>query len=287
LALTFITALMIGLLGSVHCIGMCGGIVGALNIAPSAAQRDSRLNRLAHHLIYNSGRILSYMLIGALMGFIGAQTSRLSTEALLPIGGVIAGLFMIALGLYLAGWWYGIQVLERAGMRVWKIIEPLGRRFIPARTRLHVFGLGLVWGWLPCGLVYSALALAMVSASPVQGAWIMLGFGLGTLPMLLAMGHAAQYLRKIVRQPMVRRLVGTLIILFGVYTFVTAFSKKEHHHGAREHESAASVSATKSGLLSEVYAAVGSSLQRHQRAGMNSTPPTGCCLPWPVPQTAG
>ncbi len=226
---------MIGLLGSTHCIGMCGGIVGSLNIGLKQAQQGSLLRRFSHHMIYNSGRILSYMLIGTLAGFAGAQASGLSGGAILPLGGLIAGLVMIALGLYLGGWWYGITVLEKAGAHVWKIIEPMGRRVMPPRNRIHVFGLGLVWGWLPCGLVYSALILAMASASPLQGAWIMLGFGLGTLPMLLAMGHAAAYLRKTTRRPVVRRIIGVLIILFGVYTCLNAFKQKGHDHGAQVH----------------------------------------------------
>lgn len=223
---------MIGLLGSSHCIGMCGGIVGSLNIGLPQTQHRSLVSRLSHHLLYNSGRILSYMFIGALAGFAGAQASRLSAGAILPVGGFIAGLIMITLGLYLGGWWHGITVLERAGTHVWRLIEPLGRRVMPPRNRRHVFALGLVWGWLPCGLVYSALVLAMASASPLHGAWIMLGFGLGTLPMLLAMGHAAGYLRNITRLPVVRRIIGILIILFGVYTCYMAISRQGHNHAS-------------------------------------------------------
>ena len=230
LELTFFTALIIGLLGSTHCIGMCGGIVGTLSINSPQSSAGSGRNRIMHHLTYNSGRILSYMFIGSMAGLAGAQASRLSSEVMLPVGGIIAGLFMIMLGLYLAGWWYGIQVLEKAGTYIWKLVEPLGKKVIPPRSRIQVFALGLVWGWLPCGLVYSALALAMVSASPLQGAWIMLGFGLGTLPMLLAMGHAAGQLRKIVRQPVIRRIIGSIIILFGVYTCIMAFNRQPHHH---------------------------------------------------------
>ena len=236
--LTFFTALMIGLLGSTHCIGMCGGIVGTLNIRSPQAQGGPGSRQMIHHLTYNTGRILSYMFIGSLAGFVGSQASRLTAEVLLPAGGVIAGLFMIMLGLYLAGWWYGIQVLEKAGMHIWKRIEPLGKKVIPPRNRMQVFALGLVWGWLPCGLVYSALALAMVSASPLQGAWIMLGFGLGTLPMLLAMGHVAGQLRKIAQKRIIRRIIGSIIILLGVYTCFMAFNQQAHHHDPMGHEAA-------------------------------------------------
>ena len=239
--LTFFTALTIGLLGSTHCIGMCGGIVGALNIGLGQSRRQSQLSRITHHLTYNTGRIVSYMFAGGLAGLVGNQAARYSAGTALPTGRVIAGLFMIALGLYLAGWWHGIKKLENAGMHIWKVIEPVGRRFIPPRNPLHVFGLGLVWGWLPCGLVYSALALAMTSASPRQGILLMLGFGIGTLPMLLAMGSVAGQLRRIMQHTIFRRITGTVIIVFGVYTCVTAFNEYGHHHsepgqGVMEHE---------------------------------------------------
>jgi len=234
LELTFFTALTIGLLGSTHCIGMCGGIVGALNIGLVQSRQQSWLSRITHHLTYNTGRIVSYMFAGTLAGLIGAQATRLSAGAL-PVGRVIAGLIMIALGLYLAGWWLGIKRIDKAGLRLWRLIEPMGRRFIPPRNPLHVFGLGLVWGWVPCGLVYSALALAMTSSSPRHGALLMLGFGLGTLPMLLAMGTVAGQLRKIMQNTIVRRIAGTLIMLFGAYTCVTAFNEDRHHHTAANH----------------------------------------------------
>lgn len=227
--LTFLTALMIGLLGSTHCLGMCGGIVGALN-AGSPKPIRSYASRAAHHFSYNAGRIMSYVFAGTLAGLAGALISHSALGTVVPIGRLIAGLFMIALGLYLAGWPQIINWLEKLGIHIWKRIEPLGRRFLPAKTPLHAFGLGLVWGWLPCGLVYSALALAIASASPGQGALIMLGFGLGTLPMLLAMGGAADYLLKLVRKPVMRQAAGACVVLFGIYTCFIALSGHGHQH---------------------------------------------------------
>jgi len=227
--LTFFAALMIGLLGSIHCVGMCGGIVGALN-AGLGPSRRSQLSLVAHHLTYNAGRILSYAIAGALAGLMGSLAIKFSLGTALPVGRLIAGLFMIALGLYLAGWWYALTAIEKAGLHIWRRIEPLGRRFLPAETPARAFGLGLVWGWLPCGLVYSALALSMASASAGQGALIMLGFGLGTLPMLLAMGSVAGRLLGLVRRPAMRQIVGASIILFGVYTCVSAFAAYRAHH---------------------------------------------------------
>jgi hypothetical protein len=214
---------------------MCGGIVGALNLGLAQSGGATRLSRIAHHFTYNAGRILSYTFAGALAGLIGGQATRFESGTALPVGSMIAGLVMIALGLYLAGWWRAIGGVEKAGLHIWRYIEPWGRRFLPARTPWQVFGIGLVWGWLPCGLVYSALALAVVSASPRQGALLMLGFGVGTLPMLLGMGNFAGHLRKLVQYPVVRQITGALIMLFGAYTCVTAFSDDGHRHSAAIH----------------------------------------------------
>ena len=220
--LTFYTALIIGLLGSTHCIGMCGGIVGALSTGLKNPRPVSDLVLASYLLAYNAGRILSYTAAGALAGLIGAQAAKFSADSALSVGRLVAGLFMIALGLYLADWWRAIAVLETAGLRIWRVIQPLGRRFIPARTTWQALGLGLVWGWLPCGLVYSALALAMASASPQQGALTMLGFGLGTLPMLLAMGSIIEYLRQLVRHSAIRQGAGLCVMLFGVHSSLLA-----------------------------------------------------------------
>jgi len=227
--LTFYTALIIGLLGSTHCIGMCGGIVGALSSGlPQSAQAPRFL--ISHHLTYNAGRIISYMLAGAAAGFIGSQLSMMSLGTIVPIGRLIAGLFMIALGFYLAGWWQAIAGVEKLGLHIWKHIRPLGQQLLPANTPLRAFGLGLVWGWLPCGLVYSTLALSMMSAQPGQGALVMLGFGLGTLPALLAMGSVAETFLKLLRQPIPRTIAGICVVCFGVYTCFTALNSSGHQH---------------------------------------------------------
>jgi hypothetical protein len=220
--LSFFTALTIGFLGSAHCIGMCGGIVGALDAGLPQSRRRSRSAQIAYHLTYSAGRILSYSVAGAVAGLIGAQVTAIPFSAVLPMGGLIAGLFMIALGLYLAGWRSAFAWLENAGQHIWKYIQPLGKHFYPVKTPLQAFGLGVVWGWLPCGLVYSVLALSLLSGEPSRGALLMLGLGLGTLPMLLTLGKAHDYLRGVTRHPTLRRLAGAAVILFGAYTSLTA-----------------------------------------------------------------
>ena len=228
----FYAALMIGLLGSTHCVGMCGGIVGALSagLKPDPARPISAL--AAYHLAYNAGRILSYTAAGAAIGLLGSQIDMMNVSAALPIGRLIAGLFMIALGLYLAGWWQAITLLEKGGAYVWRWIEPLGRRFLPVRSPLHAAGLGMIWGWLPCGLVYSTLVLAMSSMSASQGALIMLGFGLGTLPVLLTLGNLSGNLRALAQHPVARRIAGSGVLLFGIYTCISAFDEGRHLHAS-------------------------------------------------------
>jgi uncharacterized protein len=224
-----VSAFLVGLFGSVHCIGMCGGIVGVLTMGLPASNRPSGLKRLPYLLAYNSGRIGSYVIAGAVVGFLGAGASRyLSPADALTAGRVISGLFMLALGLYIGGWSPALVHLERFGEKLWRRIEPFGRRFLPAKHPLHALGLGLVWGWLPCGLVYSALAFALASGDVMQGAARMAAFGLGTLPMLLAMGAAAHYLVVFTRKPAVRHFAGAVIIAFGVITLVSPGGYLQH-----------------------------------------------------------
>ena len=216
--LTLVAAFLVGLLGSTHCLGMCGGIVGALTLGLHDDIRRSPVRLFPYLAAYNIGRIASYAIAGALVGFLSAQILRIAPpEQARLIAKIITGGFMIALGLYLAGWWPGLAALERLGGKLWALIEPFGRRFLPVNHPLKALALGLVWGWLPCGLVYSALAWSLASGDAVQGAALMLAFGLGTLPMLLAMGAAAHWLGHITRLPWVRRGAGVLILLFGVY----------------------------------------------------------------------
>ena len=136
---------------------------------------------------------------------------------------------MILFGIYLAGWWHSLLFLERGGARLWKYIEPLGRRFIPVRSAGQAYLLGLVWGWLPCGMVYAVLALALASGSVVDGGTIMLAFGLGTLPTMLTMGLAFNTLKRYVHDPRIRLVAGILVILMGVMMLLANPSGHGHH----------------------------------------------------------
>ena len=214
----FFAAFLIGLTGGVHCFGMCGGIVGALTLGLPPTPDHPLVARLPYLLAYNAGRIVSYVTAGALAGGVGGWAAHLVSVHHAQLGlQIFAGLFMILLGLYLAGWWPILSRLEQAGGVLWRRIEPIGRRWLPVRTPAQAFGIGLVWGWLPCGLVYSVLVWAISAGGALNGGLLLLCFGLGTLPMLLAMGAFAAALAGFVRHPAVRQLAGALVILFGIY----------------------------------------------------------------------
>lgn len=201
---------LVGFLGGTHCVGMCGGIVGALSVGSGG--------RWPLHLAYNAGRIVSYAAAGALAGAVGQAT--LVLEGQLPIRlalYVLASLMLVALGLYLIGVTRALAFTERLGQRLWRRIQPLTARFLPARSVAQAFPLGLLWGWLPCGLVYSALATALTAGSALRGAAMMLAFGLGTLPNLLLAGVLLGRLSAFTRKPAVRATAGMLVLGFGLW----------------------------------------------------------------------
>ncbi|MDD2885553.1 MAG: sulfite exporter TauE/SafE family protein [Dechloromonas sp.] len=212
----FFALFLVGLLGGTHCVGMCGGIVGALSMGAPG--------RWSMHLAYNVGRIASYTAAGALAGLLGAAS--LTLEGQLPARLILyflANLMLVALGLYLLGVSRALAFTEQAGQVLWRRLQPLTRRFLPARTMAQALPLGLLWGWLPCGLVYSALVSALSAGSATRGAGLMLAFGLGTLPNLLLAGIVLARLNEFVRQSVVRKMSGGLVLGFGVYGLLQLF----------------------------------------------------------------
>ncbi len=226
--LTFGAAVIVGLLGSSHCIGMCGGIVSALSMGVEDRISSRPRSMFGYHLGYNSGRILSYVLVGLLAGSLGAGLARLGVSPL--AGKLFASAFMIALGLYLANWWRGLALLERLGQKLWRHIQPLGQRLFPIRHPGQAFLLGMLWGWLPCGLVYAVVAWALTTGNASQAALLMLGFGIGTMPALLIAGNAFHHFKAWVRSPLVRTCAGIMIIGFGIYSGVAGLTRQHQHH---------------------------------------------------------
>ena len=219
---SWLAAFVVGLMGGVHCVGMCGGIVGALTFGLPQPLPRARL--FVFQLSYNLGRIASYTLGGVLLGGLSGLADRLLViHQYQVIMQVIAGLLMLAMGLYIAGWWRGLQYIENGGRLLWRYIEPLGRRLMPVRHPAQALLLGMLWGWLPCGLVYSVLVWSIAAGSAWQGGVLMFSFGLGTLPNLLLMGMFAAALQRFVGFPAVRYAAGLLVIGFGLATLYLAW----------------------------------------------------------------
>ncbi|MFD1214997.1 sulfite exporter TauE/SafE family protein [Microbulbifer celer] len=218
-------ALVIGFLGSSHCIGMCGGISGALGLAvPGQKPAWGKL------LGYSAGRVASYALMGLLVGLLGAYLSRDLATTLAPLR-IVAGLMLIAMALYLANWWRGLVWLEKGGSYLWRYLQPLSRSLLPVRSTSQALALGALWGWLPCGLVYSALTFALAQGNGPEAALAMAAFGLGTVPAVVASGAAAVQLRTLVQKPGVRLSMALLILLFGLWTLWGALHHGGHAHG--------------------------------------------------------
>lgn len=220
------SAFFLGLLSSAHCVGMCGGIMGALSMAVPAEAKAKRWMILVS---YNLARIFSYALIGILLGRFAQELMQWGGQVVLRW---IAGLLLIAMGLYLANWWRGLTYLENAGRYLWAYLQPLGKKIMPVNSVPKAFALGAIWGWLPCGLVYSALAYAMTQAHAINAALVMLAFGLGTLPTVLLSGVFAQTLASWLQARQVRWTFSVAIILFGLWTL---FGTGMHSHAGHDH----------------------------------------------------
>jgi len=209
---SLLTALLAGLLGGVHCVGMCGGIVAAFSFSADGSAPPFRL-----HLAYNLGRIFSYAVFGALAGTLGASLKLADFLPVQTLLFVLAQVVMVLLGLYLAGWSQWVLIFERAGGALWRKVKPLFQKLLPVRSLPQALLAGMAWGWLPCGLVYSVLISALAAGSATSGAALMLAFGLGTLPNLLGMGLFARQIQPFMQQRWVRRGAGLTVAGLGVW----------------------------------------------------------------------
>lgn len=214
----YVTASLVGLLGGVHCLTMCGGLVSALTLGLDPRLRREPLRLLPFHLGYNLGRIAGYACAGLLAGGLGAVLLQLDSlqivqRALYGLAAVV----MILLGLYLGNWWRVLALTEHLGLRLWRRLQPLTRRWLPVRRVSQAVMIGFIWAWIPCGLVYSVLITAVSTVSPHHGALVMLAFGIGTLPNLLGIGLLAGAVARLAERPRLREAAGLLVMGFGVH----------------------------------------------------------------------
>jgi len=241
MTLDLFSAFIIGLLGSGHCIAMCGGITTMLTSAlpqhkhaangqipiNGQAIQDEKIKPTSKFILvinYNIGRIVSYCIIGAIVGFTGSIAAK---NIGMPLAGLrmFSAIFVILLGLYLGQWLMWLNRIEAVGKVLWQYISPLAQKAIPVSSPAKAFSLGAIWGWLPCGLVYSTLTWALASGSLVTGASIMLFFGIGTLPALLTLSLSFNSIKNLLVKPTLRKSMALLLITFGIYSFLVAYQQ--------------------------------------------------------------
>ncbi|MDP3878039.1 MAG: sulfite exporter TauE/SafE family protein [Methylobacter sp.] len=214
---SYLVAFAMGLFSSLHCIGMCGSIIGTLTLSLKPEIRNEKKRLLPFVFSYNIGRISSYTIAGGLAGGIGSlltlSIGDISGHRLLQ---VLSAVIMTGAGLYIGGWFPRFAYIEKVGLRLWKIIEPFGRKLIPVKNPLQAYFFGMIWGWLPCGLIYSALALAATAGDIQKSALTMLFFGMGTLPAVMGVGIMTGLLTRLSRMQRFKQIIGLFMIILAL-----------------------------------------------------------------------
>jgi len=234
--LSCLTAFVAGLLGSTHCVAMCGGIAAALGTVGRGPLRTAQL------LLYHSGRLAGYGIAGAIAGAAGAATGFVfEISRWNEILRLTTALVVIVIGLDIA---FGasarirwLRAPERWGAWLWRRVAPIANRRLPASAAARALALGLLWGWLPCGLVYSVLLAAAVAGSAASGGAIMIAFGVGTVPAVAAFSYFGSHLPK--RDGTLARLLGAALVACGLWTAIvpiaTLSGASAHDHHAMVH----------------------------------------------------
>lgn len=231
-----LVAFSLGFASTFHCVGMCGGIIAALTIGLPEEVRSNRSRLLSYIAIYNLGRISSYTLVGILAGLISAAlVHTLSIENGHIILRALASTVLIIFGLQLSGLIPKMQALESIGAALWRRVQPLTKKFFPVRTLFRAFCFGLLWGWLPCGLVYTALLWASSSGDPVSAGMYMFAFGLGTLPGVMTSGVMSSTILKLSRIQNFRYGMAILMIILGFSLFFMPSHHDDNFHSENVH----------------------------------------------------
>jgi sulfite exporter TauE/SafE len=227
-AISLWAALLAGVAASGHCFAMCGGMAGALGLRARNQSRDNT-SLLMHTSLYHCGRIGGYAIAGALCGLFGSTVNALLDLARLGAALRIAsGVLMLLIAARIVIRWNGLAWLERQGAKFWTRIQPLATRQLSGTHSLNAVAVGFLWGWLPCGLVYSMLLFATTSANGLQGASIMIAFGIGTLPSMLTSSLFAAKLQALLKHNIARLLSGIALACFGLWMIVAAIQHSGH-----------------------------------------------------------
>lgn len=229
---SYLMAFVMGLFSSMHCIGMCGSIIGTLTLSLDAKIRQNKTQLSIFVFNYNFGRITSYTIAGALAGLLSTVlTLSFDDNIGHRVLQLLSAIIMASAGFYIAGWFPHFAYVEKIGVLLWKKLEPFGHQLIPIKTRLNALLFGMIWGWLPCGLVYAALLLATTTGDVFKSAMTMLAFGMGTLPAVVGVGIMTALLQNWSRQVRFKQIVGILMILLAlVAAFPSVYPMRIQHH---------------------------------------------------------
>jgi len=232
---TFTSAFLLGFFSTMHCIGMCGGIIGALSLSLPVEVRNNKPKLFSFVLSYNIGRLTSYSIAGLIAGAVG--TTVLQSTGFDQGHAILQGIgisMMVAIGIYLTGWLPQLATVEKIGIPVWKRLEPISRRLVPVASIPKAIAYGLIWGWLPCGLVYFVLIWALTAGDAMHGALIMLAFGAGTLPTLITAGFMTSWLTRFARSTRARQVVGIIIIVMALGSLFIPMKHGNHGESSQD-----------------------------------------------------
>ena len=269
----FLAAFSMGLFGSPHCLGMCGGIVTAFGLSMQHVS-DSKKNGLI--LTYHLGRLISYSLLGLIASLVGVaifQSIMSNSAPRIVLGAVLVliGLAMLGLPLF--------NQLEKVGMRFWQSLAPIRKKVFPIDSFGKALFAGLLWGFLPCGLVYGALMMAIAGNNITTGAALMFVFGLGTMPMLIATQKTVGMLQSNIKHFRLRQINGVIMLLSGLAViFIPMAMKAMHGNGSQMNHTGMNHGAMSSTTMSQPvmqpgmnHSQMDHSQMQHQMNGMAST----------------
>lgn len=205
--ISYFIAILTGILSSTHCIGMCGGVVIFLSISSN--------NNKNFYYIYNFGRIISYFTIGIVSGIIGILINDFFNKILLFLK-LISNLAIINIGIYIIYNSKTLLFLEKLGFIAWNKIYKYINLFFPIKNVLQAIIIGFIWGFIPCGIVYNVLIWTINCGSIIKSSFLMLLFGIGTLPAMLLTGHSAILYKKAINNKLIKKILGFLLIFLGV-----------------------------------------------------------------------
>lgn len=229
--LKLIIAFNLGLVSTLHCVGMCGGVLTSLMLGSKEDNTDKKSKKIKRSFAYNLGRIFSYSFAGLCAGFFGAQFIELTQSSHAHfILQCIAALVLIALALNMLDLFPFSKFTESVGMRLWRFIQPFGKHLYPITSDWRALLFGMLWGWLPCGMVYSAVLLSLTMGSALEGMLLMFFFGLGTLPGMLTTGYFSAYLNRLRSNIQFKWLTATLMLLIAISLPVSTMYFSTHHN---------------------------------------------------------